>query len=102
MREEAFDLLLQSKGLGKAGEGKGKKVKAVDELDAPGNGYTEELGTVDDLRGRDGLSVKFLEGEVPVVPLKIMRDHNVGAACMRVRVFEMQQLPQQLGDGRKL
>ena len=54
-------IFFQPEGPGKRRLGHGKNVQAVNGLDAPGNGHTEEFGPVDDLSGGHGFLVQLLE-----------------------------------------
>ena len=101
VKEVGREPFLQAEGLGKRGQGHGKKVQTVDEFDAPGNGDAQEFGPVDDLRRHHRLSVQFLEQQVPVVPLEIMRDHHERAA-RGVRHSQVPHPGHELLHGRKL
>ena len=101
VRKEPLGFFPQAEGLGKRGQGHGKKVQTVDELDAPGNGDAQEFGPVDDLRRDHHLSVQFLKQQVAVVALKIMRDYHERAAS-GVRHSQVPHPGHEFGHGRKL
>ena len=99
--KEPLGFFPQAEGLGKRGQGQGKKVQTVDELDASGDGDAQEFGPVDDLRRHHGLLVQFLEQQVAVVPLKIMRDQHERAAS-GVRHSQLPHPGHEVLHGRKL
>ena len=99
--KEPLGFFLQAEGLGKRGQGHGEKVQTVDEFDAAGDGDAQQFGPVDDLRGHHRLFVQFLEQQVAVVPLEIMRDQHERAAC-GVRHSQVPHPGQEVLHGRKL
>ena len=99
--KEPLGFFPQAEGLGKRGQGHGKKVQTVDEFDAPGNGDAQEFGPVDDLRRDHRLSVQFLEQQVAVVALEIMRDEHERAAS-GVRHSQVPHPGHEFGHGREL